>query len=74
VLAPLPLFLLGTDHHRWLGFVDWNLTLVVLLLLARATRDGRAIGASIALQPVVVAAFLLQLCAAAAATRLGLAV
>jgi hypothetical protein len=51
--APLPLFLLGTDYHRWLGFVEWNLTIVLLVLLLQAARSGRAPVAAPALLPVV---------------------
>lgn len=72
VLIPLPLVLLGTDYHRWLGFVDLNLTIVLLALLVAAREAGQAIEPNGAALQVVVGAFLFQILVAAAASQFGL--
>lgn len=72
VLTPFVLILFGTDYHRWLGFVDLNLTVVILALLVRARAAGLIIEPNGAALPVVVGAFLSQIVIAAAAPQLGI--
>ncbi|TVQ29337.1 MAG: hypothetical protein EA356_17080 [Geminicoccaceae bacterium] len=69
VLAPLPLFVLGLDYQRWIGFVDFNLTVIVLLLFYQTQRAGQALVLNTAVLPWIGNLLFFQLLVAIAATR-----